>query len=192
MILSDRDILTAVQKGDIRITPFFEKNIGTNSYDLHLSPQLIKYGKEYQGRNYHLDCRGNHHNISTQEIEIPKKGYILEPGKLYLGSTAEYTEHPKYVFKIQGKSSLGRLGLFVHITAGFGDIGFKGHITLELVSVLPIKIYPHMPIGQIEFITPTSEPIVSYDKKKHAKYNNATTIPGISQMHHNFLEDDQV
>ncbi len=81
------------------------------------------------------------------------EGLILQPNVIYLASTVEYTETLRHVPVIQGKSSLGRLGLFVHVTAGFGDVGFKGHWTLELIAVQRIKIYPGMKIAQIVYVT---------------------------------------
>jgi dCTP deaminase len=86
---------------------------------------------------------------TASKIIIPEEGMLLEPGKLYLGRTIEYTETNKYVPMLEGRSSIGRLGLFVHITAGFGDVGFSGFWTLEMFCVQPIRIYPGVQICQV-------------------------------------------
>ena len=104
---------------------------------------------------------------------------------LYLASTIEYTETLRHVPVIQGKSSLGRLGLFVHVTAGFGDVGFKGHWTLELVCVQPIRIYAGMKIAQLVYNDISEMPKISYDKKVDAKYANQGVDPQPSRYHKN-------
>ncbi len=116
---------------------------------------------------------------------IPDEGLVLQPGIVYLASTVEYTETLKHVPILMGKSSLGRLGLFVHVTAGFGDVGFKGHWTLELVCVQPLKIYPGMKIAQITYQDISEMPKVSYDKKEDAKYSNQGSEPVASKMYLN-------
>lgn len=103
----------------------------------------------------------------------------------YLASTVEYTETLRHVPVIQGKSSLGRLGLFVHVTAGFGDVGFKGHWTLELVCVQPIRIYAGMKIAQLVYNDISEMPKISYDKKMDAKYSNQGIDPQPSRYHKN-------
>lgn len=134
MILTDKTIKDEISEGNIVIEPFNPEYLGTNSYDLTLHNTLILYTESV------LDVRKK--NLSAPMI-IPPEGLILQPNVIYLASTVEYTETLRHVPVIQGKSSLGRLGLFVHVTAGFGDVGFKGHWTLELIAVQRIKIYPN-------------------------------------------------
>jgi len=90
---------------------------------------------------------------SASRMVIPEEGLVLERGKLYLGRTVEYTETNNLVPMLEGRSSIGRLGLFVHITAGFGDVGFKGYWTLEMFCVQPIRIYPGVQICQVFYHT---------------------------------------
>ena len=125
---------------DILIDPFNENQVNPNSYNLRLHNELLVYDKPV------LDMKED--NPATK-IVIPEEGLVLESKKLYLGRTMEYTETQNLVPMLEGRSSVGRLGLFVHITAGFGDVGFKGYWTLEIFCVQPIKIYPSIEICQI-------------------------------------------
>ena len=176
MILTDKTIIDEILANNIVIEPLIKANIGTNSVDLTLSNTLVLYTERV------LDVRKK--NPSTPII-IPEDGMILQPGILYLASTVEYTETMKHVPILMGKSSLGRLGLFVHVTAGFGDVGFKGHWTLELVCVQPLKIYPGMKIAQITYQDISEMPNVSYDKKDDAKYSNQGKDPVASKNYLN-------
>ena len=105
-------------------------------------------------------------------IKIPEEGLVLEPNKLYLGRRNEFTKTEKFVPMLEGRSSTGRLGLFIHVTAGFGDIGFAGYWTLEIFCVQPIKIYPNTQICQIYYHDIHGE----YDLYKSGKYQNNTGI----------------
>lgn len=105
-------------------------------------------------------------------FDIPDEGIILYPNILYLAVTNEYTESYKHRPKIEGKSSIGRLGIANHITAGYGDVGFCGHWTLEIQVIHPIKVKKNMLIGQIEWSTVEGEVLNPYNKKPSAKYNN--------------------
>ena len=176
MILTDHTITAEINNGNIVIEPFNPDNLGTNSYDLTLSNSLVLYTESV------LDVRKK--NLSAPMI-IPPEGLILQPNIIYLASTVEYTETLRHVPVIQGKSSLGRLGLFVHVTAGFGDVGFKGHWTLELIAVQWIKIYPGMKIAQIVYHEISEMPKVTYDKKEDAKYTNQNSKPVASKMYLN-------
>ena len=176
MILTDHTITAEINNGNIVVEPFIPENLGTNSIDLTLSNTLILYTDSV------LDVRKK--NLSAPMI-IPAEGLILQPNVIYLASTVEYTETLRHVPVIQGKSSLGRLGLFVHVTAGFGDVGFKGHWTLELVCVQRIKIYPGMKIAQIVYHEISEMPKISYDKKMDAKYSNQGSEPVASKMYLN-------
>lgn len=99
-------------------------------------------------REYALDPKKDN---ETEDIKIPEEGYVLLPGTLYLGETVEYTETTGYVPKIDGRSTTGRLGIVIHLTAGFGDNGFKGKWTLEITVTHPVIVYPNMEIGQLYF-----------------------------------------
>lgn len=139
MILSGIEIKKQLGK-NIHITPYNESHLNPNSYNLTLHNELLVYDNEV------LDMKKQN---TASTIILPEEGMVLEPHKLYLGRTIEYTETGKYVPMLEGRSSIGRLGLFVHITAGFGDVGFSGYWTLEMFCVQPIKIYPGIQICQI-------------------------------------------
>ncbi|MFL0269403.1 dCTP deaminase [Candidatus Clostridium radicumherbarum] len=156
MILSGKEIKNKLGK-EIIIEPFNEKQLNPNSYNLRLNNRLLVYN------NSLLDMKQNN---PVSEIIIPDDGLILEPNKLYLGSTVEYTETDCYVPMVEGRSSIGRLGLFIHVTAGFGDVGFKGHWTLEIFCVQPIKIYPYTEICQTFYHSIEG----NYDRYNSGKY----------------------
>ena len=139
MILSGKEIIARKEK-DILIDPFNENQVNPNSYNLRLHNELLVYDSPV------LDMKED--NPATK-IVIPEEGLLLDSRKLYLGRTMEYTETHNLVPMLEGRSSVGRLGLFVHITAGFGDVGFKGYWTLEIFCVQPIRIYPSIEICQI-------------------------------------------
>jgi dCTP deaminase len=180
-ILSDRSITRAVTQGHIVIEPFRKECLGSNSYDVHLGKELVEYEEEV------LDCKKS---AAHRIITIPDTGYILNKGKLYLGVTEEYTETSKKLMPIlDGKSSIGRLGLFIHVTAGRGDAGYKGYWTLELVATQHIVVYPGMPIGQLSFEKIEGEVYKEYGAKKSAKYQNKTSTPIPSMMWKNWNEE---
>ncbi len=139
MILSGREILHRMGE-DIEIDPFHESHLNPNSYNLTLHNELMVYEEVV------LDmAKANR----VRRIEIPEDGLVLSPNQLYLGRTAERTVTHNLVPQIEGRSSVGRLGLFVHVTAGFGDVGFAGFWTLEIFAVQPVRIYPGTSICQI-------------------------------------------
>ena len=139
MILSGREIRRRLGR-DIVIDPFDESRLNPNSYNLSLHNELMVYEEVV------LDMRKSNR---VRRIEIPPEGLVVGPNQLYLGRTAERTETHNLVPMIEGRSSVGRLGLFVHVTAGFGDVGFCGYWTLEMFAVQPVRIYPGVPICQI-------------------------------------------
>ena len=144
MILSGKEIKKQVKEGSIAIDPFTDEQINPNSYNLRLHHDLLTYDNDI------LDMREKN---SVSPLVIPSEGLLLEPHKLYLGRTVERTSTDKYVPMLEGRSSVGRLGLFIHITAGFGDIGFDGFWTLEIFCVQPIRIYSGLEICQIFYHT---------------------------------------
>jgi len=153
-MLTGQAIIDAVKKGEIVIDGFNPKNINPNSYNLTLSPLLKVY------ENKILDFRGKN---PTNRIIIPEKGLILQPGELYIGATNERTFSDTYIPNLEGRSTCGRLGLTVHITAGFGDLGFDGTWTLEITVEKPLIIYPNIEICQISYFTPYGPTNIKYD-----------------------------
>lgn len=143
MILSGQEIKKRLNS-EIVIEPFNETQLNPNSYNLRLHNELLVYEDTI------LDMKKKH---QTKTITIPSEGLLLEAGKLYLGRTLEYTQTKSLVPMLEGRSSIGRLGLFIHITAGFGDVGFNGFWTLEIFCVQPIRIYPGIEICQIFYHT---------------------------------------
>jgi dCTP deaminase len=173
MILSDQLILNAIESGEIVIEPYDRKNLGTNSYDVHLGKYLAVY------KDRVLDAK-KHNEI--EEIEIGPEGFVLQPGTLYLGVTEEYTETHAAVPFLEGKSSVGRLGIDIHATAGKGDVGFCNSWTLEISCVQPVRVYAGMPIGQLIYFKVEGEILNYYNKKKNAKYVDRTVKPVESMM----------
>ena len=173
MILSDKRILEEIEKKTIIINPYNREKLGSNSYDVHLGANLAIYKSEV------LDAK-KHNEI--EHFTIPEEGFVLHPNQLYLGVTLEYTETHAHVPFLEGKSSTGRLGIDIHATAGKGDIGFCGHLTLERSCKTPVRIYAGMPIGQLIYFPLEGEVEVAYDKKKNAKYSNQPNRPVESMM----------
>ncbi len=141
MILSGKEIVKRL-KTDISIEPFDVRQLNPNSYNLRLHEDLLVYN------NSILDMKIEN---KTTPLTIPKSGLLLEPNKLYLGRTVEYTKTHNYVPMLEGRSSIGRLGMFIHVTAGFGDVGFEGYWTLEIFVIQPLIIYPNVEICQIYY-----------------------------------------
>lgn len=162
MILSGKEILKHMGK-EIIITLFDEKRINPNSYNLSLADELLVYEQD------ELDMKKPN---PTKRIVIPEEGLLLEPNRLYLGRTNEFTKTDRYVPMLEGRSSTGRLGLFIHVTAGFGDIGFAGYWTLEIFCVQPVRIYPNVEICQIYYHDIDGE----YDLYSSGKYQNNSGI----------------
>lgn len=139
MILSGKSIHQHLGT-TIIIDPFRPEQLNPNSYNLRLHQDLLVYDEE------HLDMKKEN---TAHPVTIPEEGLLLKKDTLYLGRTLEYTETHGYVPMLEGRSSIGRLGLFVHITAGFGDVGFSGFWTLEMFCVQPIRIYAGVEICQV-------------------------------------------
>jgi dCTP deaminase len=158
LILSGLEIKKNIDK-DIIIEPYNEKYLNPNSYNLRLHNELLVYEDDV------LDMKKPN---KTSSLIIPEEGLVLEPGKLYLGRTVEYTKTENYVPMLEGRSSIGRLGLYVHVTAGFGDVGFSGFWTLEIQCVQPIRIYSGVEICQIYYHSIKGK----YEKYHSGKYQN--------------------
>ena len=162
MILSGKEIHRQIGK-QIVIEPFDEKKLNPNSYNLTLADELLVYDQPV------LDMKRPN---PTSRLTIPEEGMVLQPHRLYLGRTEEYTRTEWYVPMLEGRSSTGRLGLFIHVTAGFGDVGFAGYWTLEIFCVQPIRIYPHVEICQIYYHDIHGE----YEPYRSGKYQHNTGI----------------
>lgn len=171
MILSGKEIQKRIGK-EIIIEPFDKRRINPNSYNLSLANELLVY--DY----YELDMKLPN---PASRIVIPDEGLLLEPNKLYLGRTNEYTATDRYVPMLEGRSSTGRLGLFIHVSAGFGDIGFKGYWTLEIFCVQPVRIYPNVEVCQIYYHDIDGE----YDLYTGGKYQNNKGIEA-SKLYQDF------
>lgn len=161
MILSGQEIRKRLGS-DIQIDPFCESQLNPNSYNLRLHNELLVYEEVV------LDIKAPNR---YRRIEIPEEGLVISPSQVYLARTIEHTETHNLVPMIEGRSSLGRLGLFVHVTAGFGDAGFCGFWTLEMFAVQPIRIYPGVQICQIIYHTLEGE-----CDEYRSKYQNNTDI----------------
>ncbi len=182
MILTDSEILDGIANRSIVIEPFDQSCLGSNSYDVHLGRTLAEYDDPI------LDAR-RHNTITT--FEIPADGYVLEPNRLYLGVTEEYTETHAHVPFLEGKSSVGRLGIDIHATAGKGDIGFCNYWTLEISVKLPVRVYAGMPVGQLIYFLVQGTVINPYSSKPSAKYNAKANIPVESMMWKNFPAEEK-
>lgn len=177
MILSGREIERNLGT-NLVIEPFRREQLNPNSYNLRLHEELRVYDSNQ------LDMRTE--NTSSQ-IRIHADGLLLEPHRLYLGRTIEHTETNGFVPMLEGRSSIGRLGLFVHVTAGFGDVGFKGFWTLEIFCVQPIRIYAGVEICQIFYHTIEGD----YDTYAGGKYQNNVGIQH-SLLFREFQKDPQL
>lgn len=158
MILSGKEIEKHMGR-EIIIEPYDPRRINPNSYNLSLANELMVYEDDV------LDMKKCN---AVKRLTIPDEGLVLEPRKLYLGRTNEYTKTTGFVPMLEGRSSTGRLGLFIHVTAGFGDIGFAGYWTLEIFCVQPVRIYPNAEICQIYYHTIYGE----YEPYRSGKYQN--------------------
>lgn len=162
MILTGKEIEKRLGN-DIIIEPFEPQQLNPNSYNLRLHNELLVYKGDV------LDSKENN---ETETLVIPEEGLVLEPGQLYLARTLEYTETHGLVPMILGRSSVGRLGITVHITSGFGDIGFCGYWTLQLTCVKKVRIYPNMKICQIFYHNVLGE----YENYTSKKYQGSDKI----------------
>ena len=162
MILSGRSIKEKIGK-EIVIDPFDASAVNPNSVNLTLHNELMVYEEAV------LDMKKRQR---TKTLIIPDEGLILRPGVLYLGRTVEYTKTYGYVPMLEGRSSVGRLGLFVHVCAGFGDVGFEGFWTLEIHCVQPVRVYANVAICQIYYHAIEGE----YDVYTSGKYQKNTGI----------------
>ncbi len=158
MILSGNEIRARLGS-DIQISDFSEEQLNPNSYNLRLHDELLVYEEIV------LDMKRPNR---FRRVTIPPEGLVLQPGQMYLGRTIEYTETRNLVPMLEGRSSIGRLGMFVHVTAGFGDVGFCGYWTLEMIAIQPIRIYPGVQVCQIFYHTVEGD-ITEYERGKYQR-----------------------
>jgi dCTP deaminase len=188
VILSDRSIREELAAGRIVIEPLDERCVQPSSVDLHLD----RYFRVFLNHTQRvIDVKDDQENL-TQLVEVDADdAFILHPGEFVLGSTAERVKLPDdLVARLEGKSSLGRLGLLIHSTAGFVDAGWDGHLTLELSNVanLPITLYPGMKIGQISFLRMTTPADQPYGSKAVGSKYQGQRGPTPSRYFENFRE----
>jgi len=186
MIFSDRTIKEAVDSGRISIDPYDPAMVQPSSVDVRCDQNF----RVFENHRYALiDPKTPQGNLTTSVTATEDDPFILHPGEFVLGSTLETVGLPdNVVARLEGKSSLGRLGLLIHSTAGFIDPGFKGQVTLELSNVanLPIAIYPNMKIGQISFYEMTTPAEFPYGSPELGSKYQGQSGPTPSQMHKDF------
>lgn len=185
-ILLHSEILNEYNNGNIVIKPFDKKQLGPNSYDVKLGNTLKVYIGNVTDGEILLDTKKDN---PTTIIHIPEEGYVLRPNILYLANTVEKIGSDHFVPMYEGRSSIGRLGICSHVSAGFGDIGFKSNWTLEILVTYPVKIYPEMRIGQVYFHSINkshNEPQNRYN----GKYKNQTH-PQQSKSYLDFKSQNQ-
>ena len=189
MILSDRTIREELEAGRIVIDPLLPKSIQPSSVDLHIDRYFRVFRNHTMG---HIDVKQNLEDL-TELVEIAEEDtFMLHPGEFVLGSTLERVALPTdLVARLEGKSSLGRLGLLIHSTAGFVDAGWDGQLTLELSNVanLPITLYPGMKIGQISFIRMTTPADVPYGSAEVGSKYQGQRGPRPSRYWENFTTE---
>ena len=193
MILSDQDILKYLESGDIDIQPFNKKYLQPASIDLHLDKHFLVFDTQ---KHHVIDPKLPVDDMMREVMIEEDEAFILHPGEFALGLIYEKTGVSSlFAGRLEGKSSVGRLGVLIHVTAGFLDPGNSLQMTLELhnVSNLPIKLYYKMPIAQIAFEQLSSECLTPYSKKPGGKYVGDTK-PRASQMWRNFrpIEDNSI
>ena len=186
MLLSDRDILNEIESQRISMEPYDPAMIQPSSIDFRLD----RYFRVFENHRYpHIDPAADQSDLTRMVEPEGEEPFILHPGEFVLGSTYEVVTLPDDIAaRVEGKSSLGRLGLLTHATAGFVDPGFSGHVTLELANVatLPIKLYPGMKIGQLCFFRLTSPAEHPYGSAKYGSRYQGQRGPTPSKSFQNF------
>ncbi|NEA36080.1 dCTP deaminase [Streptomyces sp. SID13031] len=187
MLLSDRDILAEIDANRVRLDPFDAAMVQPSSVDVRLD----RFFRVFENHRYpHIDPAEEQPDLTREVEPEPDEPFILHPGEFVLGSTFERVTLPDDIAaRVEGKSSLGRLGLLTHATAGFIDPGFSGHVTLELsnVATLPIKLWPGMKIGQLCFFRLSSPAEHPYGSAKYGSRYQGQRGPTPSRSYQNFL-----
>jgi dCTP deaminase len=188
--MSDRDIRASIESGQIGLEPLEMSLLQPSSFDVRLD----RFFRLFDNHKYAYIDPAEDQSDLTQLIEVdPKEAFILHPGEFVLGSTYEFVTLPDNIAaRLEGKSSLGRLGLMTHSTAGFVDPGFKGHVTLELANVsnLPIKLWPGMKVGQLCFFQLSSPSETPYGSEKYNNRYQGQRGPTASRSFMNFYRTD--
>jgi dCTP deaminase len=188
--MSDRDIRASIEAGLIGLDPLEMGLLQPSSIDVRLD----RFFRLFDNHKYAFIDPSEQQDELTRLIEVdPTEPFILHPGEFVLGSTYEFVTLPDDVAaRLEGKSSLGRLGLLTHSTAGFVDPGFRGHVTLELsnVATLPIKLWPGMKIGQLCFFKLTSPSEHPYGSEKYSSRYQGQRGPTASRSYKNFYRTD--
>jgi dCTP deaminase len=186
VLLSDRDILAEIDAGRIAVDPYDPAMIQPSSIDFRLD----RFFRVFENHRYpHIDPAIDQEDLTRVVEAQGEEPFILHPGEFVLGSTYEMVTLPDdLAARVEGKSSLGRLGLLTHATAGFVDPGFSGHVTLELANVatLPIKLYPGMKIGQLCFFRLSSPAQHPYGSAKYGSRYQGQRGPTPSRSYANF------
>ncbi|GGB30074.1 dCTP deaminase [Flexivirga endophytica] len=186
VLLSDRDIRAQIDAGRVRLDPYDESMIQPSSIDIRMD----RYFRLFDNHKYPFIDPAAEQDELTRLIETDEnEPFVLHPGEFVLGSTYEQVTLPDDVAaRVEGKSSLGRLGLLTHATAGFVDPGFSGHVTLELsnVATLPIKLWPGMKIGQLCFFQLSSPAENPYGSAKYGSHYQGQRGPTASRSYSNF------
>ena len=189
-VLSDRDIRAALEAGTIKIDPYDPEDLQPSSVDLHLDRSF----RVFRNNRYpYIDVRAPQPDLTEMLTIEDDEPFILHPGEFVLGQTLEFVELPNdIVSRLEGKSSLGRLGLLIHSTAGFVDPGWKGNLTLELsnVATLPIALYHGMRIGQISFFEMSSPVDRPYGSPELRSRYQGQKEPTASAFHRDFVKKD--
>jgi dCTP deaminase len=190
MLLSDRDLLTEIEDGGLALDPFDATLVQPSSIDVRLD----RFFRVFNNSRYtHIDPQVQQDDL-TSLVEVEgDDAFVLHPGEFVLGSTYELVSlSDRLAGRLEGKSSLGRLGLLTHSTAGFIDPGFSGHITLELSNVanLPITLWPGMKIGQLCLFRLTSPSLHPYGSAQYGSRYQGQRGPTPSRAHLNFRRDD--
>ena len=190
MLLSDRDIRAEIDAGRIQLDPLELDFIQPSSMDIRLD----RFFRLFDNHRYAFIDPAEQQDELTHLIEVePDEAFVLHPGEFVLGSTFEFVSLPDDIAaRLEGKSSLGRLGLLTHSTAGFVDPGFRGHVTLELsnVATLPIKLWPGMKIGQLCFFRLSSASERPYGSEPSGSRYQGQRGPTASRSHLNFKVTD--
>jgi dCTP deaminase len=186
VLLSDRDIKAEIDRGRVRLDPYDEEMVQPSSVDVRLD----RFFRVFENHRYpHIDPAEDQPELTRSVEPDGQEPFILHPGEFVLGSTYEVVSLPDDVAaRLEGKSSLGRLGLLTHSTAGFIDPGFSGHVTLELsnVATLPIKLWPGMKIGQLCFFRLSSPAENPYGSAKYGSRYQGQRGPTQSRSHLGF------
>ena len=161
MMLTGSEIKKQIANGNIKISDYDENHVNPHSYNLRLHDELMVYTCD------ELDMKKDN---PVKVIKIPPEGYVLQPGELYLSRTVERINTDHYAAVLDGRSSVGRLGICVHVTAGFIDIGFDGYITYEIQVIKPVRVYANVKVSQISFYELKGDRSITY--KNAGKYTN--------------------